>query len=71
MPKLGTRHEYRCIPVVGLVQHEVVNGFTLVIEPPVVEEERPVAMALHALEELLRDDLVGVDAGAGERRHLA
>ena len=34
--------------------------------PPVVEEELAVARALDALEELLRDDLVGVDVGPVE-----
>ena len=36
------------------------------ILPPVVEEELAVARALDALEELLRDDLVGVDVGPVE-----
>jgi hypothetical protein len=35
---------------------------------PVEEEELAVAGALDALEELLGDDLVGVDVGAVERR---
>ena len=34
--------------------------------PPVVEQELAVARALDALEELLRDDLVGVDVGPVE-----
>src|SRR5713101_5963987 len=38
---------------------------------PVVEKERAVAGALDALEELLGDDLVGVDVGAVERRHAS
>ncbi len=38
---------------------------------PVVEEELPVARALDPLQELLRDDLVGVHVGAVEHRDLA
>src|SRR4029453_6160868 len=39
--------------------------------PPVVEEELAVARALDSLEELLRDDLVGVDVGAVEHRRAS
>src|SRR3954468_3340942 len=37
---------------------------------PVVEEELAEAGPLDPLEELLRNDLVGVDVGAVEHRHL-
>src|SRR5204863_7037251 len=37
---------------------------------PVPEQELTEAGALDALQELLGDDLVGVDVGAVERRHL-
>ena len=39
--------------------------------PPVVEQELAVAGALDPLQELLRDDLVGVDVGAVEHRDAA
>jgi hypothetical protein len=38
---------------------------------PVVEEEVAIAGALDALEELLGDDLIGVDVGAVERDGVA
>src|SRR5581483_311438 len=47
----------------GLVEEEVRFA------APVEEQERAVAGALDPLQELLRDDLVGVDVGAVERRH--
>ena len=57
--------------VVGLVEDEVGMGLTgvgaFLDAAPVVEEEVPVAGALDAFEELLGDDLVGVDVGQGKR----
>src|SRR5215217_463528 len=38
---------------------------------PVIEEELAESSALHPLEELLRDDLVGIDVAAVERGHAA
>src|SRR5947199_9852469 len=40
-------------------------------KPPVGEEGRPEAGALHPLQELLGNDLVGVDVGAWQRGHGA
>ncbi len=37
------------------------------VAPPVVEQELAIAVALDALEELLGDDLIGVDVGAIQR----
>ncbi len=57
--------------VVVLVEDEIWMGlagvWTLLDASPVVEEEFAVAGALDALEELLRDDLVGVDVGQRQR----
>ena len=43
----------------------------LAVADPVVEEELAEAGALDPLQELLRDDLVGVDVGAVEHRDAA
>ena len=64
-----------CAFVLGLVEDEVgvgggVAGIVEVIAP-VVEEEVAVAGSLDSLEELLGDDLVGVDVGKGQRRGFA
>jgi hypothetical protein len=53
----------------GLVGLARVGAF--VDATPVIEEEVAVAGALDALEELLGDDLVGVDVGTVERDGLA
>src|SRR2546430_2112033 len=47
----------------GRTKHEVGA------RPPVVEEEGPIPGALDPLQELLGDDLVGVDVGQVERCH--
>src|SRR5882762_5728263 len=51
--------------VLGAVEEEVA------LPAPVVEEERAVARTLDAFEELLGNDLVGVDVGAVQRSHDA
>src|SRR5713101_4391308 len=58
-------HQHRRALVFGPVQDEVVRL------PPVIEKEGAEAGALDALQELLRDYLVGVDVGAVERGHPA
>src|SRR6476661_8648388 len=50
-------------PVVAAVVHDEVRVLT-----PRVEQERPEPRALHALQVLRRDDLVGVDVGAVQRQ---
>ena len=54
-----------------VVEHEILALFDVVrgveIVTPVEEEELAVAGAFDALEELLRDDLVRVDVGQGQR----
>ncbi len=61
--------------VVVLVEDEVRMGLACVgaflDAAPVVEEEFAVARALDALEELLGDDLVGVDVGQRQRYGFA
>ena len=47
------------------------RGGPVGVAAPVVEEELAVAVSLDALEELLGDDLVGVDVGAVERDERA
>ena len=47
------------------------SSVDLAVADPVVEEELAEAGALDPLQELLRDDLVGVDVGAVEHRDLA
>src|ERR1700704_6429361 len=51
--------------MLGPVQHKIVG------RPPVIEKEGPVPGALQALQELLWNDLVGVDVRAVERQHPA
>jgi hypothetical protein len=46
-----------------LIQHE--GGIAL----PVVKQERPESRALDAFQELLRDDLIGIDVVASQGRH--
>ncbi len=48
-----------------LVQHEIPT------RPPVEEKKRPIAGPFDPLQELLRDDLVGIDIRAIQRRHPA
>ena len=61
--------------VMGLVEDEGFVGLAgvgaFLDAAPVEEEEVAVAGALDALEELLGDDLVGVDVGAVERGGVA
>src|SRR5437879_826353 len=61
--KVGARHQDRSAGVLRPVQNEVVA------RPPVIEEEGPIPGALDPLQELLGDDLVGVDVRQVERRH--
>src|SRR5262249_27794687 len=51
-----------------VVELEARTGVAVLVEPPVEEEVLPEAGARDALEELLRDDLVGVHVGAVEHR---
>ena len=60
--EVGARDQDRRALELGAVEREIL------VLGPVPEQELPVARALDALEELLRDDLVGVDVGAIERR---
>ena len=55
----------------GLVELEAGALVTVLVEAPVEERVLPVARALDPLQELLRDDLVGVDVGPVEHRHAA
>ena len=64
-------HQHRAAAVRVLVEHEVRALGAAVVVAPGVEEERAEAGALDALEELLGDDLVGVDVGAVERHQRA
>src|SRR3954471_8011154 len=52
-------------------EDRVLREAPAVLLRPVVEQELAEARALDALEELLGNDLVGIDVGALERRHLA
>ena len=54
--------------VLGPVQLEVRIGLPVVREAPVEEQELAEAGALDPLEELLGDDLVGIDVGAVQRQ---
>ena len=51
-------------------QDRVLGELDLPVAQPVVEEELAEAGPLDPLEELLGDDLVGVDVGAVEHRHF-
>src|SRR5207249_6022112 len=53
------------------VQLEVRIGRAVGPKAPVVEQRRPEPRALHPLQELLWNDLIGVDVGARQRRELA
>ena len=55
--------------IAWIVQHKIWIGFAVGVEAPVKKEKFAEAGALDALQELLGDDLVGVDIGAIERRH--
>src|SRR5256886_2136557 len=54
-PEVRTGHQHRCMPIPRSVQDEIA------VAPPVVEEKRAEAGPLDPLEELLGNDLVGVD----------
>src|SRR5205814_5213246 len=53
------------------VQLEVRIGRAVGPKAPVVEQRRPEPRALHPFQELLWNDLIGVDVGARQRRELA
>src|SRR5205823_3288208 len=53
--EVGAGHQHRRATIGGLIEDEVVGP------APVIEEEGPVAGALDAFQELLGDDLVGID----------
>ena len=61
--EVGAGDEDLRVPELGPCEHEV--G---IVVAPVEEQELAEAGALDALQELLRDDLVGVDVGAVQRR---
>ena len=60
-----------CALVLRLVQHKIgvrLAGIRTVLDAaPVIEEKIFVAGALNPLQELLGDDLVGIDVGQGQR----
>src|SRR5206468_5317291 len=60
-PEVRTGHQHRCIPIPRSVQDEIA------VPPPVVEEKRTEAGPVDPLEELLGNDLVGVDVRPVER----
>jgi hypothetical protein len=57
--------------ILRLVQHEVRNGDAGLVKAHVVEQSLAQAFALHGLEELLGDNLVGIDIGDVQRSGLA
>src|SRR6266511_2088164 len=61
--EVGPGDQHRRTLVLGLVEHEVAA------RAPVIKEEGPVARPLDPLQELLGDDLIGVDVRQVERRH--
>src|SRR5450631_3019608 len=65
--EVAPRHQNRAAAVRLHVEHEVGTFGAAVVVAGVEEEEGPVAGALDALEELLGDDLVGVDVGSVKR----
>src|SRR5207247_5121026 len=63
--KVRTGHEDRRAPCLGTIELEIRIG------APVIEEARAESGALDALEELLRDDLIGVHIAARQRDGLS
>ena len=56
----------RC-PIARLMKHELRISLAVRSESPVIKQELPETCALNALQELLRDDLVGIDVDPVER----
>ncbi len=70
-PKFGPETSTTASEYSGRLRMNSGVQFTLGVLRPIPEEERTEAGALNSLEELLRDDLIGVDVGPGEWGHLA
>ncbi len=68
--KVRSAHKNAGIAIGGLVEDEVLDQFAFFVVRPFVEEERAKPAALDSLEELFRDDGVGVDVGPWQRCHL-
>ena len=68
-PKIPARDQDACAFVARLVENEVRTFGSVRREAPVVEEKLAEASALDALQELLGDDLVGIDVHTIERRY--
>src|SRR5215469_9725968 len=64
------RNEHTRALVSRAIQYEVVIFRAVGIQPPVDEEPLAESCAHDCLQELLRNDLIGVDVGAIKRRHL-
>mgnify|MGYP000750722315 CR=1 FL=1 len=68
--EVGAGDEDHRLGVLPAIEDEARVRLTLGILCPIPEEERSKAGALNALEELLRNDLVGVDIGPRQGGHL-
>src|SRR5512142_1994476 len=67
-PEISPRDKDRCARVARLVEHELNFRCAVRLKAPIVEQELPEPGTLNALQELLGDDLVGVNIGAVQRR---
>ena len=66
--EIGAGQQNRRAGVARVVEDELGTGAAVGAEPPVVEQIPAEAGALDALQELLRDDLIGVDVAAQQRQ---
>src|SRR5438105_9478977 len=69
--EIASGYQDRSVAVWLAVEHEIGAFIAVWFVPPVVEEGAAIAGALDALQELLRDDLVGVNIGPIERYYHA
>ena len=66
--EIATGDQDRGVAIAGQVQFELGIGIAILMESPVEKEILSEARAFDPLEELLGDDLVGIDVGTVHRR---
>src|SRR5215472_14326822 len=68
-PEIPSRHQNACPLIARFMQHKVGILLSVSPEPPVIEDKLTEPGLFNALQELLGNDLIGINVNAVQRRH--